>query len=39
MKTLYPATHETAKKWTMPLRNRGDKVLGGLEIMYPDRLG
>ena len=27
-----------AKKWTMPLRNWG-KVLGELEIMYPDRLG
>ena len=33
----YLATHEIAKKWTMPLRNWG-KVLGELEIMYPDRL-
>ena len=31
-------THEIAKKWTMPLRNWG-KVLGELEIMYPERLG
>ncbi|MBR7084847.1 MAG: IS256 family transposase [Oscillospiraceae bacterium] len=38
LKALYPATHETAKKWTMPLRNWG-RVLGELEIMYPDRLG
>ena len=37
MKALYLATHEIAKKWTMPLRNWG-KVLGELEIMYPDRL-
>ena len=34
---VYLATHEIAKKWTMPLRNWG-KVLGELEIMYPDRL-
>ncbi|WP_028506199.1 IS256 family transposase [Ruminococcus sp. FC2018] len=38
LKVLYLATHEIAKKWTMPLRNWG-KVLGELEIMYPDRLG
>ena len=37
LKALYLATHEIAKKWTMPLRNWG-KVLGELEIMYPDRL-
>ena len=37
LKTLYLATHEIAKKWTMPLRNWG-KVLGELEIMYTDRL-
>lgn len=38
LKALYLATHEIAKKWTMPLRNWG-RVLGELEIMYPDRLG
>ena len=38
LKALYLATHEIAKKWTMPLKNWG-KVLGELEIMYPDRLG
>ena len=38
LKALYLATHEIAKKWTMPLRNWG-KVLGELEIMYPGRLG
>ncbi len=38
LKALYLATHEIAKKWTMPLREWG-KVLGELEIMYPDRLG
>ena len=40
MKSWYKnlATHEIAKKWTMLLRNWG-KVLGELEIMYPDRLG
>ena len=38
LKVLYLATHEIAKKWTMPLRNWG-RVLGELEIMYPDRLG
>ena len=38
LKALYLAMHEITKKWTMPLRNWG-KVLGELEIMYPDRLG
>ena len=38
LKALYLATHEIAKKWTMPLRNWG-RVIGELEIMYPDRLG
>ena len=38
LKALYLATHEIAKKWTVPLRNWG-KVLGELEIMYPDRIG
>ena len=38
LKALYLATHEIAKKWTIPLRNWG-KVMGELEIMYPDRLG
>ena len=38
LKALYLATHEIAKKWTVPLRNWG-RVLGELEIMYPDRLG
>ena len=38
LKALYLATHEIAKKWTMSLRNWG-RVLGELEIMYPDRLG
>ena len=38
LKALYLATHEIAKKWTIPLRNWG-KVLGELEIMYPDRIG
>ena len=37
LKALYLATHEITKKWTMPLRNCG-RVLGELEIMYPDRL-
>lgn len=37
MKALYLGTFETAKKWTMPIRNWG-KVRGELEIMYPDRL-
>ena len=38
LKALYLATHKIAKKWTMPLRN-WCRVLGELEIMYPDRLG
>ena len=37
LKALYLATHEIAKKWTIPLRNWGI-VLGELEIMYLDRL-
>lgn len=37
LKALYLATHEITKKWMMPLRNWG-RVLGELEIMYPDRL-
>ena len=37
LKALYLATHKITKKWTMPLRNWG-RVLGELEIMYPDRL-
>lgn len=37
LKALYLATLEISKKWTMPLRDWG-KVLGELEIMYPDRL-
>lgn len=37
LKALYLATHEIAKKWTLPLRDWG-KVLGELEVMYPDRL-
>ena len=37
LKALYLATHEITKKWTMPLKNWG-RVLGELEIMYPDRL-
>lgn len=37
LKALYLATHEIAKKWTVPLRDWG-KVLGELEIMYADRL-
>ena len=37
LKALYLATHEITKKRTMPLRNWG-RVLGELEIMYPDRL-
>lgn len=38
LKALYLSTSEITKKWTMPLRDWG-KVLGELEIMYPDRLG
>ena len=37
LKALYLATTEISKKWTIPLRDWG-KVLGELEIMYPDRL-
>ena len=37
MKALYLATQEISPKWTVPLRDWG-KVLGELEIMYPDRL-
>ena len=37
MKSLYLATHEITKKWTMPLRDWG-RVIGELEIMYPDRI-
>ena len=36
--TVYLSTNEITKKWMMPLRDWG-KVLGELEIMYPDRLG
>ena len=38
LKALYLATNEISRKWTVPLRNWG-KVLGELEIMYPDRVG
>ncbi len=37
LKALHLATREISKEWTMPLRDWG-KVLGELEIMYPDRL-
>ena len=37
LKALYLATFEAAKKWSMPLRNRG-KVYGELAIMYEDRV-
>ena len=37
MKSLYLATYEITKKWTMPLRDWG-RVIGELEIMYPDRI-
>lgn len=37
LKALYLATQEISRKWTMPLRDWG-KVLGELEIMYPDML-
>ena len=37
LKALYPATTEISPKWTMPLQD-WSKVLGELEIMYPDRL-
>lgn len=36
LKSLYLATFEATKKWTMAIRNWG-KVRGELEIMYPDR--
>ena len=37
LKTLYLATFEATKKWTMPIRKWG-KVRGELTIMYPDRM-
>ena len=37
LKTLYLATFEATKKWTMPIKNWG-KVRGELTIMYPDRM-
>lgn len=37
LKSLYLATQEVTKKWTMPVKNWG-KVRGELAIMYPDRL-
>lgn len=37
LKSLYLATFEVSKKWTMPIRNWG-KVRGELSVMYPDRL-
>lgn len=37
MKSMYLAVHEITKKWTMPLANWG-RVLGELEIMFPDRI-
>ena len=37
LKSLYLATFEATKKWTMPVRNWG-KVYGELSIMYEDRL-
>ncbi|MBS6986112.1 MAG: transposase [Acidaminococcus intestini] len=37
LKTLYLATFEATKKWTMAIRNWG-KVRGELSIMYPNRL-
>jgi transposase-like protein len=37
VKSLYLATLEATKKWTMPLRNWGT-VWGELEIMYEDRI-
>ena len=36
-KALYLATLEATKKWTMPIRNRG-QVYGELSVMYEDRL-
>lgn len=37
LKSLYLATFEATKKWTLPLRNWG-LVYGELSIMYEDRL-
>ena len=37
LKSLYLATFEVSKKWTMPIRNWG-KVRGELSVMYQDRL-
>lgn len=37
LKTLYLATLQATKKWTMPLRNWG-KVYGEFSIMYEERL-
>lgn len=37
MKSLYLASFEVTKKWTMPIRNWG-RVRGELSIMYPGRL-
>jgi putative transposase len=37
LKSLYLATFEATKKWTLPLRNWG-KVYGELSIMYEGRL-
>jgi transposase-like protein len=37
LKSLYLATIEVTKKWTVPIRNWG-KIRGELSIMYPDRL-
>lgn len=38
LKALYLATHEIAKKWTMPLRDWG-KVLGELGDHVPGQTG
>lgn len=37
LKSLYLATFEATKKWTMPIKNWG-KIRGELAIMYPDRI-
>ena len=37
LKALYLATFEATKKWSMPIRNRG-QVYGELNIMYEGRL-
>lgn len=37
LKALYLATFEATKKWTVPIRNWG-KIIGELEIMYPERM-